>query len=78
MRALLVGGGGREHALAWAMRRSGSLGDLLLLPGNPGMSALGHRIEGVEPTDVGAVAAVAAAQRVDLVVVGPRRRWRPG
>ena len=36
----------------------GSLADLLLLPGNPGMSALGHRIEGVEPTDVGAVAAV--------------------
>ena len=71
MRALLVGGGGREHALAWALRRSGSLGDLLLLPGNPGMSTLGHRIEGVEPTDVGAVAAVAAAQRVDLVVVGP-------
>ena len=44
---------------------------LLLLPGNPGMSALGARIEGVEPTDVGAVAAVAAAQRVDLVVIGP-------
>ncbi len=71
MKALLVGGGGREHALAWSMRRSGSLRDLLLLPGNPGMSALGHRIEGVEPTDVGAVAAVAAAQRVDLVAIGP-------
>jgi phosphoribosylamine---glycine ligase len=71
MKTLLVGGGGREHALAWAMRRSGSLADLLLLPGNPGMSALGHRIEGIEPTDVGAVAAVAAAQAVDLVVVGP-------
>ena len=69
MKALLVGGGGREHALAWTMHRSTV--DLLLLPGNPGMSALGARIEGVEPTDVGAVAAVAAAQRVDLVVIGP-------
>ena len=44
MKTLLVGGGGREHALAWAMR-DGSLGDLLLLPGNPGCrpSATGSR-----------------------------------
>ena len=65
-----MGAGGSTH---WHGRCgvTRSLRDLLLLPGNPGMSALGDRIEGIEPTDVGAVAAVAAAQRVDLVVIGP-------
>ena len=78
MRALLVGGGGREHALAWALRRSGSLGDLLLLPGNPGMSTLGHRIEGSSRLTSGRWPPSPPPRRVDLVVVGPRRRWRPG
>ncbi len=70
MRVLLVGSGAREHALAWALSRSPDL-RLTLLPGNPGMRPLGDTIEGIAIDDVGAVAAVAAAQRIDLVVIGP-------
>lgn len=71
MRVLLIGAGAREHAIAWRLRQSPDLERLLLLPGNPGMAALGETVEGISPTDVGAVAAMAAAQRVDLTVVGP-------
>lgn len=71
MKVLLVGSGAREHALAWKLSQSPHLEDLLLLPGNPGMERLGDTIEGVNPTDVGAVAMVAAAQKVDLAVIGP-------
>jgi phosphoribosylamine---glycine ligase len=70
VRVLLVGSGAREHALAWALAQSPDV-RLTLLPGNPGMRPLGDTIEGIAPEDVGAVAAVAAAQRVDLVVIGP-------
>ena len=71
MRVLLVGGGGREHALGWALARSPACDELVSLPGNPGLARLGAVVEGIEPTDVGAVAAFAAHQRIDLVVVGP-------
>lgn len=71
MRVLVVGAGAREHALAWACARSPSLTSLTLLPGNPGMRGLGARVEGVDPRDAGAVAAVAAAQRIDLAIIGP-------
>ncbi|MEX2423006.1 MAG: phosphoribosylamine--glycine ligase [Acidimicrobiia bacterium] len=71
MRVLLVGSGAREHALAWSFSRSPVLERLLLLPGNPGMDSLGDTIEGVAPTDVGAVAMMAATQRIDLAVIGP-------
>jgi phosphoribosylamine---glycine ligase len=70
VRVLLVGSGAREHAIAWALSRSPDL-RLTLLPGNPGMRLLGDTIEGIAVDDVGAVAAVAAAQRIDLVVIGP-------
>ena len=71
MRVLLVGGGGREHALGWALTRSPQVDELISLPGNPGLAELGLVVEGVEPTDVGAVAALARVHRVDLAVVGP-------
>ena len=61
MRVLLVGSGAREHALAWSFSRSPVLDRLLVLPGNPGMERLGDTIEGVSPTDVGAVAMMAAS-----------------
>jgi phosphoribosylamine---glycine ligase len=71
MRVLLIGGGGREHAIGWALARSPKVTELISLPGNPGLAELGSIIEGVSPTDVGAVAALARVQAVDLVVVGP-------
>lgn len=71
MRVLLIGGGAREHALGWALTRSSRVDQLISLPGNPGLGELGSVIEGVEPTDVGAVAALARIHRIDLAVVGP-------
>ena len=71
MRVLLIGGGGREHALGWKLVQSPRVTEIMSLPGNPGLAQLGSVIEGIEPTDVGAVAAFAKAQQIDLVVVGP-------
>ena len=71
MRVLLVGAGAREHALAWKIAQSRVLTSLTMLPGNPGMASLGGTVEGVSLTDVGAIAAVASAQRIDLAVIGP-------
>lgn len=71
MRLLLLGGGGREHALGVKLASSPEVDELISLPGNPGLAELGPVVEGIDPSDVGAVAAFAAAQQVDLVVVGP-------
>ena len=67
----MVGSGAREHALAWSFSRSPHLERLLMLPGNPGMERLGDTVDGIRPTDAGAVAHMAAAQRIDLAVIGP-------
>lgn len=71
MRVLLIGGGGREHAMGWAIARSPLCDELVSLPGNPGLALLGPVVEGISPTQVGAVAAFAAQQRFDLVIIGP-------
>ncbi len=71
MKVLLLGGGGREHALAWAMAGSPQVTELLMVPGNPGMAELGSVVEGIDPTEAGAVAAMAKTAGVGLVVVGP-------
>ena len=71
MRVLLVGSGGREHALGWKLARSDRVSELMSLPGNPGLADLGPIVEGVDPNDVGAVAALARVHAVDLVVIGP-------
>ncbi len=71
MRVLLLGSGGREHALGWAIARSPRCDELISLPGNPGLAELGATVEGIDAADPGAVAAFASAQGIDLVVVGP-------
>lgn len=71
MRVLLIGSGGREHALGWKLAQSGRVTELMSLPGNPGLAKLGPVVEGVSATDPGAIAALARIHRVDLVVIGP-------
>lgn len=71
MRILLVGGGGREHAIGWKLRQSSRVDRLMSLPGNPGLGELGSVIEGIDPNNVGGVATIAGQLAVDLVVVGP-------
>lgn len=70
MRVLLVGSGGREHALAWAIARSPELTELIAAPGNPGIGRVA-RLVSVGAEDVRGLADLAAAEAVDLVVAGP-------
>ncbi len=70
MRVLVVGSGGREHALAWALARGGSVDELHAAPGNPGIAALAH-CHPVRADDHAAVVSLARELPVDLVVIGP-------
>ena len=70
MRVLVVGGGGREHALVRALARSPQRPELLCAPGNPGIEA-DARLLAVDAGAVQALVAAAVAEAVDLVVVGP-------
>jgi phosphoribosylamine--glycine ligase len=70
MNILLVGSGGREHALAWKIVQSPLLTRLVSAPGNPGMAALGDTAP-VKATDVAGLVALARAIAADLVVIGP-------
>ncbi len=70
MNVLLVGSGGREHALAWKLAQSPLLGRLLIAPGNPGTALVGHNV----PVDAGSLELlvdVARREKVGLVVIGP-------
>ena len=70
MKILLIGSGGREHALAWAISGSALTESLVIAPGNDAMATLG-RCAGVPADDLDGLRALAEAERPDLVVVGP-------
>ena len=70
MKVLLIGAGGREHALAWKIAQSPLVDALFIAPGNGGMNALGTLLP-IGAEDVDALAAWAADNKPDLVVVGP-------
>lgn len=70
MRVLVVGSGGREHALAWALSRSPAVERLLVAPGNGGTAAIAENLP-IAATDIEALAVAAREHRVDLVVAGP-------
>jgi phosphoribosylamine--glycine ligase len=70
VKVLLVGSGGREHALAWKLSQAPSLEELHAAPGNPGIAALG-RCHPVRAEDGEGLLGLAGALEADLVVVGP-------
>ena len=70
MRVLLIGGGGREHALAWKLAQSPRLEKLFAAPGNPGI-ARHAELAAIDVADHPAVVAFAREQRIGLVVIGP-------
>jgi phosphoribosylamine---glycine ligase len=70
MRVLVIGSGGREHALARALTRDGDVTGLHVAPGNPGIAAIAE-IHPVTPADPASVTALAARTGADLVVIGP-------
>ncbi|MDQ3724490.1 MAG: phosphoribosylamine--glycine ligase [Actinomycetota bacterium] len=71
MRALVVGGGGREHAIVRALRRSPQIDDVLCAPGNAGIAADARCLPEVAADDATAIVAAAKEHGVDLVAVGP-------
>ncbi|QEL23292.1 phosphoribosylamine--glycine ligase [Bosea sp. F3-2] len=70
MKILLIGSGGREHALAWAISASPLCDTLFIAPGNPGTAQCGENVA-VDIADHAAVVAFCRLQGIDLVVVGP-------
>ena len=70
MNVLILGGGGREHALAWAISQSPDCERLLAAPGNAGIAEVATCID-LAIEDGAAVAAFAKAENINLVVVGP-------
>ena len=70
MRVLIVGSGGREHALAWKLSQSTQLGELHAAPGNPGIAALGT-CHPVRAEDGEGLLELARALAIDLAVIGP-------
>ncbi len=70
MKALLVGSGGREHALAWKLAQSPQFEELHAAPGNPGIAQIGA-CHPVRPVDVEGLLGLCASLEIDLVVIGP-------
>ena len=70
MNILLVGSGGREHALAWKILQSPLLTRLVCAPGNPGMAAISETRD-IKPTEVARQVELAREIAADLVVIGP-------
>ncbi len=70
MNVLLVGGGGREHAIAWKLRQSPRVTDLFVAPGNAGTAGIAVNLP-VKAADIEGIVRAARQHRIDLVVVGP-------
>ncbi|RIX71285.1 phosphoribosylamine--glycine ligase [Acidovorax cavernicola] len=71
MKILVIGGGGREHALAWKMAQSPKSTKVYVAPGNGGTALAGGKLENLDLTDVVALREWAQAEKVGLTVVGP-------
>ena len=70
VKVLIIGSGGREHAIAWKVAQSPRLAKLYVAPGNPGTAALGENVA-VQVTDHTGLVRFCLENRIDLVVVGP-------
>jgi len=70
MKVLVVGGGGREHALCWKLRQSPELRELYCAPGNPGIGEIADLVP-TAPEEIQRLADFASDMAIDLTVVGP-------
>ncbi len=77
MKILLVGGGGREHAIAWKLSQSKKLKQLYIAPGNPGTAEVGTNVA-IADHDLDSLTAFAKEKRIDLVIVGPEEPLAAG
>jgi phosphoribosylamine--glycine ligase len=78
MNILVIGAGGREHAIAWKVRQSGRLKNLYALPGNPGTAELAENVSGVSGDDHAAIVDFCKEKDIDLVIVGPETQLAAG
>ena len=69
-RVLIVGSGGREHALCWRLAADGDVDVLLVAPGNPGMADVA-RVEPVDITNATGLVGLVRRESIDLVIIGP-------
>lgn len=67
---LIIGAGGREHALAWKIAQSSHLGQLFIAPGNAGTASIGTNVS-IKPTDIEKLVAFARDNAINLTIVGP-------
>ncbi len=70
MNVLLVGGGGREHAIAWKLKQSKKMTRLYIAPGNPGTAKIGTNVD-ISDTDLDGIVQFARNQQIDFAVIGP-------
>ncbi len=70
MNIMVVGGGGREHAIAWKLAQSPKCEKLYAVPGNPGMAEIAECVAGVSINDNAALVSLAKEKAIDLVVIG--------
>jgi phosphoribosylamine--glycine ligase len=70
MKVLLVGSGGREHAIAWKLAKSKKLKQLYIAPGNPGTARYGQNVA-ISDTDIPALVEFAKTNKIELAVIGP-------
>ncbi len=71
MKVLVLGGGGREHALCYLLSQSKALDSLYCLPGNGGIKKLAKLVEGVSPNDFESLAKFCKQEKIDFVIPGP-------
>lgn len=71
MNVLVIGSGGREHAIVWKVSQSPRLNRLYTLPGNPGTAELAENVGDISLDDHAAIAAFCKDRQIDLVIVGP-------
>ncbi len=71
MNVLVIGSGGREHAIVWKVSQSLKLTKLYALPGNPGTAELAENVSGISVDDHATVASFCKDKQIDLVIVGP-------
>ena len=77
MKVLLIGGGGREHALGWKIAQSPELSKLYVAPGNPGLNHIGEALT-IPENDTGGLVSFSKEKNVDLVVIGPEAQLAAG
>jgi phosphoribosylamine--glycine ligase len=74
MNVLLLGSGGREHALAWKIRQSRELTHLYIAPGNAGTASVGQNVP-ISVTDFAAIKKFSLENDIDMIAIGPEDRW---